>query len=68
MGNSFKIKAGVSIECKNCGSRTTVPALKVDAAIKCQHCGADLTIDKMAYAAKAALLIVAGNRNDVDMG
>ena len=68
MRDSMKIHADVSIECKNCGKRTTVPALKVGPGVKCQHCGAELVLNDAEYAAQAALLETAGHRDDVDFG
>lgn len=65
MRDEFKIEAGVSVECKNCGRRTTVPALKVEPGVKCSHCGAVLVLDDGNAAAKEAMLGAAANRGDV---
>ena len=65
LDRSFMIEAGVSLECRNCGKRTTVPALKVVPGVKCQNCRAELAVDDAAYGMKAALLQVAATRNDV---
>lgn len=68
MSDGFKSGARVSIECKDCGKRTTVPALMVAPGVKCQRCGKVLAIDDTAHAAKRALLTVAGHWNNVDFG
>lgn len=68
MRDEFKIEAKVSIVCRNCGERTSVPARKVEPGVKCESCGKELTLSEGDYAAKAALLTVAGNRKDVDFG
>lgn len=65
MRDEFKIEAGVSVECKNCGRRTTVPALKVEPGVKCSHCGAVLVLDDGNAAAKETMLGAAANRDDV---
>lgn len=65
MQDEFKVEAGVSIECRNCGRRTTVPALKVEPGVKCEHCGKSLNPNLGDYAAKTAMLKVATLRDDV---
>lgn len=68
MNDAFKIDVCVDIECKNCGKRTAVPALKVDPGVKCQYCGAVLALTVAEYAMKTVLISAAGNRNDVNLG
>jgi len=65
MRDELKIDALVDIVCKNCGKRTTVPALKVEPGVKCRHCGAILEIGIGEYAAKAVMLNAAAGREDV---
>lgn len=65
MCDEYMIEAGVSLECRSCKKRTTVPALKVLPGIKCCHCGAELTVDAYAIAMKRAMLMAAAGRNDV---
>ena len=65
MKPKFLIEAGVSIECRNCRKRTTVPALKAKPGIKCDHCGAVLKLDRGDAVAKAVMLKAALSRNDV---
>lgn len=64
MYTEFKYEAGVSLECRSCNRRTTVPALKVEQGIKCNFCSADLTVDAAALAMKSTLLNFAAKRND----
>lgn len=65
MQDEFKIEAGVSIECKNCGRRTTVPALKVEPGVKCEQCGEPLVLSLGDYAAKATMLKEAALKDNV---
>ena len=64
MCNAFKYEAGVSLECRSCNCRTTVPALKVLPGVNCGHCGAMLNVDANALAAKTVMLAFAAGRND----
>lgn len=65
MCDEYMIEAGVSLECRSCKKRTTVPALKVVPGVKCGHCGAMLVVDEYAEAMKAVMLMAAAGRNDV---
>ena len=65
MYDEYMIEAGVSLGCRNCKNRTTVPARKVVPGVKCGHCGAMLVIDKYAEAMKAVMLMAAAARNNV---
>lgn len=65
MNEAFKIEAGVSLQCRICGKRTTVPALKVGQGGSCECCGAVLVPGSGDYAAKAVILRMAVKRNDV---
>lgn len=65
MRDKSKIEAGVSIVCKNCGKRNTVPAFKVAPGVKCSHCGAVLELGMGEAAAKAVMLDAAMGRDDV---
>lgn len=68
MKQDFMIEAGVSIECKNCGKRTTVPALRVEPGIKCKHCDSVLVLNQGHAAAKAVMCAAASRRTDVNIG
>jgi len=48
MRDDLMIEAGVSLECRDCGQRTLVPASKVEPGVKCRSCGAELVIDTAA--------------------
>lgn len=63
--DELKIEAGVSLECRSCGKRSTIPALKVEPGVKCKNCGAELVIDTNALAAKAVMLAAAAEKADV---
>ena len=65
MREEYMIEAGVSLECRSCKERTTVPALKVVSGVKCGHCGAMLVVDAYAEAMKAVMLMAAAGTNDV---
>ena len=65
MRDDLMIEAGVSLVCRDCGSRTLVPARKVEPGVKCRSCGAELVVDTAANAVKAVLLAAAAGRNDV---
>ena len=60
-------EAGVSLECRSCRRRTTIPALKVLQGVSCVHCGAMLVVDHYALAAKAVLIKFATGRNDTKL-
>ena len=64
MYNDVLNEAGVSIECRNCKRRTTVPAAKVHPGVKCCYCDADLVIDELAIAYKEMFLAFALDRTD----
>ena len=57
-------EASVSLECRSCHRRITIPALKVLQGVSCVHCGAMLVVDQYALAAKAVLITFAAGRND----
>ena len=65
MREDLMIEAGVSLECRDCGVRTNVPASKVEPGVKCTSCGAELVVDTAALAAKAVMLAAAAGRNDI---
>lgn len=65
MRDDLMIEAGVSLECRDCGHRTLVPASKVEPGVKCRSCGAELVIDTAAMSAKSVMLAAAAWRNDV---
>lgn len=65
MCDDFMIKAGVSVECQDCGKRTTVPALRVVPGVKCEHCGTVLSLGVAEVAAKQVMLDAAAVRRDV---
>lgn len=64
MNNDVLNEAGVSLECRNCNRRTTVPATKVEPGVKCSYCNADLPVDELAIAYKAMFLAFASGRTD----
>lgn len=52
---------------KYAGSILLTP-LQAEPGVKCKHCGAVLDFTEKHFAEKAALLLIAGNRDDVDLG
>lgn len=68
MQDEFKIEGLVSVDCKACGKRTSLPALHVEPGVKCEHCGVTLTLNAWDYAAKNVILEAAGGREDVSIG
>lgn len=68
MRDEFKTEAGVSVECGECGKRTTFPALKVMPGFKCSHCGAVIELELGHIAAKATMIGAAAGKADVSIG
>lgn len=66
--NDFKVEALVNFDCQVCGKHSTYPPLQAEPGVKCKHCGAVLDFTEKHFAEKAALLLIAGNRDDVDLG
>jgi uncharacterized paraquat-inducible protein A len=64
----MKADAGVSVECKECGHRTTFPALKVVPGVKCERCAAMLKLEPGDIAAKATMIGAAAGKTDVSIG
>ena len=68
MHDDLRIEAGVSLACRNCGTRTNVPTRKVEPGVKCRNCGAELIIDAAAIAMKTVMLSAAAGRADIKTG